>query len=207
MSSTAETDLGRVRPLPASAEFRKHVRRAWPDLIRAAWIGGGMTAAAGLVAAVVWLCAAAPIRRWLGLPFGGIQPELSQVLGVLANNLRLLGGLFAAAVVGQLAVRTSRPTAHSSGGGMRVMVRACDAILALASANHVFLVGATVGGYGRRGLSALLPHGPIELAAYSLGLSLYVAARRERLAKGRALTIGGLSVVLLTISAVVEVML
>ncbi len=87
------------------------------------------------------------------------------------------------------------------------MVWACDVTVVLACANHVFLVGATVGGYGGRGLSALLPHGPIELFAYSLGLSLYVVSRRERLAWSRAVRTAGLAVLLLTVSAVVEVML
>lgn len=207
MSSTAATDLGPPRSTPARAVLIEQIRGAWPDVARALLIAGAMIVTAGLVAATVALFAGAPVRRWLDFRFSGIPPELSQVLGVLANNLRLLGGLFAAAVVGQLAVWTAPPGASSNSRGMRAMVWACDVTVVLACANHVFLVGATVGGYGGRGLSALLPHGPIELFAYSLGLSLYVVSRRERLAWSRAVRTAGLAVLLLTVSAVVEVML
>jgi hypothetical protein len=176
-----------------------HRRIALLDCSRAACLAGSMTIAAAAVAGAVRAFAAAPVRAWLDFPFGGIPPELSEVAAVLANNVRLLGALLAAAGVAQLALRTRAQ-------GMGILVGMCDLIVVLASANHVFLVGATVGGYGSRGVGALLPHGPIELAAYSLGLSLYVASRRERLSPSRAFTVAGLSVLVLSIAAVVEVM-
>jgi hypothetical protein len=192
MSTTALTDHSRPT-------HTNPVRRAVGDYRRAAWLAGGMVVAAAIVAVGITAFAAAPIRHWLDFPFGGIPPHVSQIVAVLANNLRLLGGLLAASVMAQLALRANTP-------GTRVLAMVCDAIIVLACANHVFLVGATIGGYGTRGLDALLPHGPIELAAYSLALSLYVACRRERMAPARALTIAGLSAVVLTIAAVVEVM-
>jgi hypothetical protein len=169
------------------------------DCTRAGCIAASMISVAAAVAAATRPLAAAPIRAWLRFPFGGVKPQLGEVAAILVNNLRLLGALFAATIVAQLAVRTR-------GTGLRALAWTCDAVVVLACANHAFLVGATIGGYGSRGIRALLPHGPIELAGYSLALSLYVAARRERLARPRALAIGGLSVVVLVIAAVLEVM-
>jgi hypothetical protein len=172
------------------------LRRA--DVRRAAMIAATMVAGAGLVALTVHVLASGAVRRSLDLPFSGIPHRLSDVAEVFTNNLRLLGGLMAGAALGQLALRTKA-------GGMRILTFVCDAIVILACANEVYLVGATVGAYGDRGLGALLPHGPVELSAYSLALSLYVAARRECLEFARALTIAGLAVVVLAVAAVMEV--
>ena len=45
-----------------------------------------------------------------------------------------------------------------------------EALLAAAVAANVIVVGASFGAYGTRMLRAALPHGPVELAAYSLAL-------------------------------------
>jgi hypothetical protein len=175
------------------------VSNARSDVARAAEIAALMVVSAAMVAAGVRAFAPDAVRSWLDLPFGGVPPELDQVLKVFANNVRLLGGLIAGALLGQLALR-------NAAGGMRVLAFVCDAIIVLVCANEVFLVGATVGAYGSRGVGAVLPHGPFELFAYSLGLSLYVAARRERLTPSRAIALGTLSVAVLAVAAVLEVM-
>lgn len=169
------------------------------DCRRAAFLSVTMIVAAAVVAAVVHSFAAAAMRAWLDFPFSGIPPELSRVIAILLNNLRLLAALFAGAVVAQLAVRTGAR-------GMAPIAWICDAIVVVGCVVHVLLVGATVGAYGDRGVAALLPHGPVELAGFSLGLSVYVAARRERLALPRALGVAGLAVLVLTVAAVLEVM-
>ena len=47
-------------------------------------------------------------------------------------------------------------------------------ILAGAIAANLVVIGAAIGGYGHRMVLAMLPHGPVELAAYSLALALYL---------------------------------
>jgi hypothetical protein len=169
------------------------------DFRRAAEIGLAMIGAAALVALVVSVAAAGATRHLLDFPFSGIAPHAGEVLRVFANNVRLLGALVAGAALAQLADRTG-------GEGMRALTFACDGIVILACLNEVALVGGTVGAYGNRGLSALFPHGPVELLAYSVGLSLYVAARRERIAWHRALGLVAASVLGLALAAVLEVM-
>ena len=45
----------------------------------------------------------------------------------------------------------------------------------------MLVVGAAIGAYGTRMVGAMLPHGPVELAAYSLALALYLHGRRRAL--------------------------
>ena len=85
------------------------------------------------------------------------------------------------------------------------MVLLCDAVVVTAAAVHALLVGAGVGAYGGRMIDALLPHGPVELAAYSLALALYGAARRERLSAGRWAAAALGSALGLGLAAVLEV--
>ena len=49
----------------------------------------------------------------------------------------------------------------------------------------MLVVGAALGGYGTRMVRAMLPHGPVELAAYSLALALYLQGRRRALPAAR----------------------
>ena len=78
-------------------------------------------------------------------------------------------------------------------------------------------VGAAVGAYGTRMIRAMLPAGPIELAAYALATSVYLQSRRTRLLylgedriaiertdARRAAGVALLSGVLLVIAALVE---
>ena len=48
-----------------------------------------------------------------------------------------------------------------------------EVLLGGAIAANLIIVGASFGAYGTRMLRAALPHGPVELAAYSLALALY----------------------------------
>ena len=53
-------------------------------------------------------------------------------------------------------------------------------------------------------LRAALPHGPVELAAYSLALSLYLQARRRPLPALPLLVVMALSASMLATAAVLE---
>ena len=51
---------------------------------------------------------------------------------------------------------------------------------------------------------AMLPHGPVELAAFALALALYLQGRRRALPVRYLVTTGAISVMLLAGAAVLE---
>lgn len=166
-------------------------------------IAGALLGVAGLAAAAVALGAPGQAREWLGFGFGGIDNRVSEATSIFANNARLLVAILLACGVAQLALTTS--PAGLGSRLVRALALLCDVAVVGSAALQAILVGAAVGAYGGRMVAALLPHGPLELAAYSLVLALYVAARRERLAPGRWLAVGLASVLVLALAAPVEV--
>ena len=66
------------------------------------------------------------------------------------------------------------------------------------------MIGASFGAYGTRMVRAALPHGPVELAAYSLALSLYLHGRRRPLPARCVVAVLALSVSTLALAAVLE---
>jgi transketolase C-terminal domain/subunit len=76
--------------------------------------------------------------------------------------------------------------------------------LAGAIAANVLVVGAAVGAYGERMVRAMLPHGPFEVAAYSLELTLYLEGRRRPLPAARLTGTIAASVALLALAALLE---
>jgi hypothetical protein len=162
-----------------------------------------MLAVASLVGLTVGLVAAEAFRTWLGFTFPRADTAAGEVLAILADNLRLLAAILVACVVAQLAREVSPGTRAER--ATRAVVALCDAALIAVAAVHVFLVGAGVGAYGGRMIVALLPHGPVELAAYSLALALYVGSRRERLSARRWAVSGLGSALCLTLAAPLEV--
>jgi hypothetical protein len=193
------TALLRPRPaasaLPLEAEGRGLPLEAGAAGRVAAYLIGLAAATAGVVA----VAAAGPARELLGFTFPGVEDRLSEVVSILANNLRVLAAVFVACAAAQLS--RSAPNVESG----RVVVLLCDGVLAVVAAWHALLVGAGVGAYGGRMLATLVPHGPVELAAYSLALGLYVTARRERLERRRWLAAGAASAIGLLLAAVLEV--
>jgi hypothetical protein len=159
-------------------------------LIAALLLGG-----AAAVAAVVAVTGRAGAREALVFSFPALPRTAGEALGILVNNARVAAGVFVAALVAQVAA-PARP-----------LVYVCDAALALAALVHVVLVGAGIAAYGGRMVAALLPHGPLELAAYSLALGLYVRVRRAPLPPRAWAATGGAALVLLAIAAPVEVFL
>ena len=86
-----------------------------------------------------------------------------------------VGGLLLIAQSAYWTGRTARP-----GRGSPDVQRLGEALLGAAVAANVIVVGASFGAYGTRMLRAALPHGPVELAAYSLALALYLQGRTRR---------------------------
>ena len=79
-----------------------------------------------------------------------------------------------------------------------------EALLGAAVAANLIVVGASFGAYGTRMLRAALPHGPVELAAYSLALALYRQGRTRALPARHMLAVVALSVATLALAAVLE---
>ena len=79
-----------------------------------------------------------------------------------------------------------------------------EVLLGAAVAANLIVVGASFGAYGTRMLRAALPHGPLELAAYSLALALYLQGRTRALPARHMLAVVALSVAMLALAAVLE---
>jgi hypothetical protein len=190
-----------VSVVPASASGAVTRRPATSDLATAARIGAALLVVAALTALVVRLAAAGPVRDLLGFGFSGIPQRLGEVISIWVNNMRLLVALMLAAVVARLARSDGAP----SGASTHAVLWTCDTVLVAVSAGHAVLVGAAVGAYGERMVRGLLPHGPIELAAFSIGLALYVAARRGAVAPRRFVALSAAAAGGLAVAAAAEV--
>jgi hypothetical protein len=165
-------------------------------------IASTLTIACGVIALVAHLWFAAAARRWLAFPFAGIPARPSTAAIIFSHNLHAL-----AAVCGLLLIAQS---AYWNAGGAepghahRMLRGLGEALLAAAVAANLVVIGASFGAYGTRMVRAALPHGPVELAAYSLALSLYLQARRRPVPARRLLAVMALSASILAIAAVVE---
>ena len=122
-------------------------------------------------------------QRRLGYTFRGVPARPDVAIGIFAHNLRAILGVFGLLLVAQIAARATGGAGRAQ--RVTIMVGEADPRRRVASTN-VLVVGAALGAYGPRMVLAMLPHGPIELAAYSLALGLYLAgpatsaARRSR---------------------------
>jgi len=168
----------------------------------AAGIAGVITIAVVLIALVVRAGFAASARRWLAFPFAGIPASPDEAASIFIHNLRALaavGGMLLIAQSGYPAARNGQP-----GVVHQTLRRLGEALLGAAIAANVIIVGASFGAYGTRMVQAALPHGPVELAAYSLALALYLQGRNRRLPIRHVLAVAALSVSALALAAVLE---
>ena len=98
-------------------------------------------------------------------------------MAIFAHNARAILGVFGLLLIAQLAAR--RP--GGPGRAQRLILAGGELILAGVIAANVLVVGAGLGAYGERMARAMLPHGPVELAAYALALALYLQGRSRAL--------------------------
>jgi hypothetical protein len=169
-------------------------------------VAGALTIATLSVAAAVRVGWAADVRSLLAFGFAGLPPSPSTAISIFASNARLLAAVFAAVLIAQSPWLAS---ADSAAADERhpvhvVLCGAVDVMLALAVAVNVALVGSALGAYGTRMAIAMLPHGPVELAAYSLALALYLRARRAPLAARHVATTATTCLALLAVGSVLE---
>ena len=93
------------------------------------------------------------------------------------------------------------PNPGPSTGSSEGPARCCSAA---GIAANVIVVGASLGAYGTRMVLAALPHGPVELGAYALALSLYVQGRDRPLPGRLIVAVAALSVAALALAAILE---
>jgi hypothetical protein len=185
---------------------RPSARSGRPDagpLIEAARVAAALIGVAAVTALVVDLFAAQEARHFLGFTFAGVPRRWSKSVSIFAGNARVLMGVLVASAIVHLARRSTNTAPE------RILARTvtvvCDTALAAETGFNVLLVGAAFGAYGRRGLDAMLPHGPLELTAYSLALSAYLAARRGTLTRRRLIGTAAVGLAALAVGSVLEV--
>jgi len=169
------------------------------ELVRLAiLIGVAAIAACVVIAGVVAMAAPVQAGGWLGFTFPGLAARPAVAVGILAHNLRSLSGVFVLLIFARLAPRA--PDKRTA----RLGVRLGEVILAGAITANVVVVAAALGAYQERMAIALMPHGPLELAAYSLAIALYRQDRRRNLPAAYAANVAAACVALLAIAAVLE---
>ena len=154
-----------------------------------------------VVAAVVSLALAPQARGWLHYTFRAEPTDASEATAIFANNAWALMGVVGLLWITQLAARAPRAPSRVQ----RLVRTGGELVLAGVVAHNVVVVGAAVGAYGERMVRAMLPHGPVELAAYALALGLYLRGRRRPLAAGQIVGTFAVSTGLLAIAAILEV--
>lgn len=188
----------------APADPAPRARRGGPggDVRRALAAALAVLAVLALAAAVTAIGFAAAAREALDFGFGGVAPRLGEAEAIFLHNARLMGAIAAAVLVVQVP-RFERDDRALGRGGERLRT-AADVALAVAVAVNAAFIGVTVGAYGGQMVAAMLPHGPLELAAYAVALSLYARARVAPLPVRPALLLAGSALALLALAALAE---
>lgn len=172
-------------------------------------IARAATAVAGgfivLVALMAGLTVAVNPAGALALHFGFAHvPRLpSQALAIFLNNLPLLCVplLMAANVHARMVI-------HSR-GWRRIYTSLCDLVAIVPLVHAGLVVGQGVGQYGVRMVAAMLPSGPVEIAAFALATAVYIQSRRAATIRALASLVhpAVASVMLLATAAVLEALL
>lgn len=162
----------------------------------------GVAAGVAAIAAVTGFAFPGGARTFLGFDFPGVPRTFEEAAGIFGNNLRVMLAAFVCCFI----VQWPWLEGHGKpGAAWRRLCRAADGVVAFLVALNVTVVGLAVGGYGLRMVAAMLPHGPVELLAFSGALTLYLIARQQPLRSTTVLRLGGGSVVVLAVAAALEV--
>jgi len=172
----------------------------------AARLAGVLTVAVSTIGIAVHLGCAGWVRQQLAFHFPGVPARAAVAATVFVHNGHALVAIGGALLVAQSPYLM---TPAAQGGrvhravhqAMRVV---CEAALAAAIGANVIVIGASFGAYGMRMVRAALPHGPVELVAYSLALALYLQGRRRPLPTRHASTVAALSISALAAAALLE---
>jgi hypothetical protein len=159
-----------------------------------------LVVAVGAVAVAVQTLLAGQARDALGFRFPGVPATLDSAATIFAANLRVLGGMLAVLALAQMLARSPDPSARP----MRWLLALLRVLVGLVVTVNVIVVGGALGAYGARMVRAMLPHGPVELAAYAAALARVIAGRRRPLPIRAMVGWAILSIGLLAIAATLE---
>jgi hypothetical protein len=163
-------------------------------------VAASLATACGVIALTVHIALAAAAREWLAFPFTGVSARPATAASIFLHNLRALAAVWGLLLIAQSALWKAGELGRAS----TILRRSGEVLLGAAVAANLIVVGASLGAYGTRMLRATLPHGPLEVAAYSLALALYVKGRRRPLPLRLAFGVATLSVAVLAVAAVLE---
>lgn len=159
-----------------------------------------LLASIALIATIVALAAAGGVRSWLDFPFTGVPATLGEAGRLFAHNATAMLGIFGLLLIAQLAQhRPSGPTRAQQ--WLRV---AGELLLTGVLSANLLVVGGALGAYGTRMVRAVLPHGPVELAAFAVAIALYLKGRHRPLPVDELVRTGALSLALLALAALLE---
>jgi hypothetical protein len=162
-------------------------------------VAAAILAMIAISAAIVRATAAAATRDWLGYPFSGLPARPDEALAIFLHNTRALLGPLGLLLIAQAAARAPSPARLQ--GAIRA---AGEILLAGVIAANAVLVGVSVGAYGMRMVRAMLPHGVVELAAFSVAIAVYLQGRRRPLPARHVLPATAAGTVLLAAAATLE---
>jgi hypothetical protein len=164
-----------------------------------------LVSATAAIGGIVSIALQEQARHWLGFGFTGVSPTAAVAVSLFASNFRLLAaaGLSAAVAQARLGV-FGRNTPALDPRMLTWLSWFCVCALAASVALNTGLVGLAVGAYGWRMVVAMLPHGPLELASYSIALSFFARARQEPQTTTDWVRAATTSVALLALAALLE---
>ena len=200
--SAAVATMSLATPAPtartSAAAPARRARRTGGLALRVAL---GLLAVIAIVAIVVRLAAAGRVREWLGFPFTGVPATPPEAAArIFAHNACAMLGICGLLLIAQLAARRPEGPARTQ----RYLQVAGELLLAGVIAANLAVVGAALGAYGTRMVRAVLPHGPVELAAFALAIALYLQGRHRAIAVRHLIATGAASLGLLAAAAVLE---
>lgn len=159
-----------------------------------------LIAAVALIAAVTRVAFAGQARGWLGYRFPGVPARPDIAVLIFEHNLLALLGVLGVLLIAQIAARAS----NGPGPILRAVHVCAEISVAAGIAANTLVVGVAIGAYGTRMFRAVLPHGPIELAAYTLAIALHLHGRRRALPARQIAATMATSLALLAVAAVLE---
>lgn len=175
------------RALPSSPTASQALSASGAAAIATAALVALTLATAAVVASVPGLAAAT--RDFVSVSLDGLPHTPGQAASIAANNVLIAASML---LVAALAPHMRR--------GARFL---CDALVVSIVARSGLLVGAVLGTTGTD-LLPFLVHLPLEWAGVGMAAGAWLRARRVPLTARELLSLAGLSVVLLSIAAVIE---
>jgi hypothetical protein len=138
--------------------------------------------------------------RPLATNIDGIPNHVDEAVAILTHNaLQALPVIIASAVLAGIRVHRA-----DRSGPPVLLCAVLDGAVVVIAAKNLLVLGVVLGTYTTSGATAMLPHGPIELAGFALVGGLYANARRRRVAAVQWVTGLGGAAVLLAVAAALE---